>query len=73
MIKTKIALMTGSRGLVGIESIKFLSNDFDLIMGKTRFKVQPTFGGIKFWYSGGVARYKVTTKLHTQNLMEAMC
>gem|GEM_PF-6944373 len=29
MIKTKIALMTGSRGLVGIESIKFLSNDFD--------------------------------------------
>jgi len=42
-------------------------------MGKTRFKVQPTFGGIKFWYSGGVARYKVTTKLHTQNLMEAMC
>ncbi|WP_281015091.1 hypothetical protein [Psychroflexus torquis] len=42
-------------------------------MGKTRFKVEPIFGGIKFWYSGGVAGYKGSTKLHTQNLMEAMC
>ncbi|PKG44293.1 hypothetical protein [Psychroflexus sp. MES1-P1E] len=73
MTKTKIALISVSKELVGIESIKFLSNDFDVMIGKTRFKVELTFGVIKHWYSSGVARYSNITKLHTQNLMEAMC
>jgi IS5 family transposase len=73
MIKTKIALITGSGGLVGIESVKFFSNDFDLMIGKTRFKVERTFGGMKRWFSGGVSKYRGITKMHTQNLMEAMC
>ncbi len=31
---------------------------FNKLIGKTRFKVERTFGGIKRWFSGGVARYK---------------
>jgi IS5 family transposase len=45
---------------------------FNKLIGKTRFKVERTFGGIKRWFSGGVARYKGIEKMHTQNLMEAL-
>lgn len=30
---------------------------FNKLIGKTRFKVERTFGGIKRWFSGGTARY----------------
>ena len=46
---------------------------FNKIIGQTRFKVERTFGGIKRWFNGGVARYRGMNKMHTQNLMEAMC
>ena len=46
---------------------------FNKLIGKTRFKVERTFGGIKRWFSGGVARYRGISKMHTQNLMEAVC
>lgn len=46
---------------------------FNKLIGKTRFKVERTFGGIKQWFSGGTARYRGIKKMHTQNLMEAMC
>ena len=46
---------------------------FNKLIGKTRFKVERTFGGIKRWFSGGVARYRGINKMHTQNLMEAVC
>ena len=46
---------------------------FNKLIGKTRFKVERTFGGIKRWFSGGIARYKGIKKMHTQNLMEAIC
>ena len=46
---------------------------FNKLIGKTRFKVERTFGGIKRWFNGGVARYRGIQKMHTQNLMEAMC
>ena len=46
---------------------------FNKIIGKTRFKVERTFGGIKLWFKGGIARYRGIEKMHTQNLMEAMC
>jgi len=45
---------------------------FNKLIGKTRFKVERTFGGIKLWFKGGVARYRGMKKMHTQNLMEAM-
>ena len=46
---------------------------FNKLVGATRFKVERTFGGIKRWFNGGTARYKGIEKMHTQNLMEAMC
>lgn len=46
---------------------------FNKLIGKTRFKVERTFGGIKRWFSGGIARYRGISKMHTQNLMEAVC
>jgi IS5 family transposase len=46
---------------------------FNKLIGLTRFKVERTFGSIKRWFSGGVARYRGMEKMHTQNLMEALC
>jgi IS5 family transposase len=46
---------------------------FNKLIGKTRFKVERTFGGIKLWFKGGISRYRGMKKMHTQNLMEAMC
>lgn len=46
---------------------------FNKLIGKTRFKVERTFGGIKRWFNGGLARYRGMGKMHTQNLMEAIC
>jgi IS5 family transposase len=31
---------------------------FNKLIGKTRFKVERTFGGIKLWFRGGIARYR---------------
>lgn len=45
---------------------------FNKLVGKTRFKVERSFGSIKRWFSGGVARYRGIEKMHTQNLMEAL-
>jgi IS5 family transposase len=42
------------------------------LIGKTRFKVERTFGSIKRWFHSNHARYKGITKMHTQNLMEAI-
>ncbi len=46
---------------------------FNKLIGKTRFKVERTFGGIKRWFGGGTARYRGMGKMHTQNIMEAIC
>ena len=46
---------------------------FNKLVGKTRFKVERTFGGIKRWFNGGIARYRGIKKMHTQNLLEATC
>lgn len=53
--------------------LTFWEKKFNKLIGKTRFKVERTFGGIKRWFNGGVARYRSMEKMHTQNLMEAMC
>ncbi len=46
---------------------------FNKLIGQTRFKVGRTFGGIKRWFNGGLARCRGIEKMHTQNLMEAVC
>lgn len=48
-------------------------NRFNKLVGQTRFKAERTFGGIKRWFDGGIARYRGIQKMHTQNLMEAIC
>lgn len=48
-------------------------NRFNKLIGKTRIKVERTFGGIKRSFNGGLARYRGMEKMHTHNLMEAMC
>lgn len=47
--------------------------EFNKIVGKTRYKIERTFGSIKRWFGGGVARYRGLQKMHTQNLLEALC
>lgn len=45
---------------------------FNKLCGKVRYKVERTFGSIRRWFNGGVARYKGILKMHSQNLLEAM-
>ena len=45
---------------------------FNKLVGRTRFKVERTFGGIKRWFNSTCARYRGEAKMHTQNLMEAI-
>jgi len=42
------------------------------LIGKTRFKVERTFGSIKRWFNSTCCRYIGLEKMHTQNLMESM-
>jgi IS5 family transposase len=53
--------------------LTYWEKKFNKLIGKTRFKVERTFGGIKRWFNGGEARYRGVDKMHTQNLMEALC
>jgi transposase, IS5 family len=45
---------------------------FNKLVGKTRFKIERTFGGVKRWFNANCARYRGLEKMHTQNLMEAI-
>lgn len=42
------------------------------LIGKVRFVVERTFGGIKRWFNSTCARYRGIDKMHTQNMMEAI-
>jgi IS5 family transposase len=42
------------------------------LIGKTRFKVERTFGSTTRWFHSTGARYRGILKMHTQNLMEAI-
>ena len=43
---------------------------FNKLIGRTKFKVERTFGGIKRWFNGGLARYRGIEKIYIQNLKE---
>lgn len=45
---------------------------FNKIAGKTRYKVERTFGSIKLWFKSGTARYIGLDKTHTQHLLDAI-
>jgi IS5 family transposase len=58
---------------IRIQNLAKWETRFNKLIGKTRFKVERTFGGIKLWFKGGIARYRGMKKMHTQSLMAAMC
>lgn len=45
---------------------------FNLLISKTRWVVERTFGSIKRWFSGGKARYVGLNKTHTQHILQAI-
>lgn len=45
---------------------------FNQAVSKRRFAVERTFGSIRRWFSGGVARYVGKAKTHGQHIMEAI-
>lgn len=45
---------------------------FNKIVSKTRYAVERTFGSIKKWFNGGVARYKGISKMDYQHQLEAI-
>ncbi len=45
---------------------------FNKIIGRIRYKVERTFGSIRRWFGGAVARYSGIEKMHTQHLMKAI-
>ncbi len=53
--------------------LTYWEKEFNKLIGKTRYKIERVFGSIKRWFNGGIARYRGLAKMHTQNLMEAMC
>ena len=49
-----------------------IEKKFNKLCGKIRYKVERTFGSIKRWFNGGTARYKGISKMHSQNMLEAL-
>ena len=52
--------------------LKKMEKKFNNLVGKTRYVIERTFGGIKKWFNGGVCRYKGKAKTHTQHIMQAI-
>ena len=55
------------------KALTYWEKVFNKLVSKKRYKVERTFGSIKRWFSGGRARYRGIDKMHTQNLLEAIC
>ena len=45
---------------------------FNKLISKTRWVVERTFGSIKKWFGGGIARYMGLKKTHTQHVLQAI-
>lgn len=67
--KLKSRILHKAKKGVSLCPIEILRNK---LIGKTRFKVERTFGSIKRWFHSSCASYKGIAKMHTQNLMEAI-
>ncbi len=52
--------------------LTYWEKKFNKLVGKVRFKIERTFGGIKRWFAGGQARYRGIRKMHSQNILEAI-
>lgn len=70
-IDDEASLMSQDELRKSIYSMTRWEKKFSKLSGKTRFKVKRTFGGIKRWVFGGVARYRGIAKIHTQKSDES--
>jgi IS5 family transposase len=59
------------KGVRGKE-ITAREKQFNKMVSKTRYAVERTFGSIKKWFNGGVAKYKGLQKMDYQHHLEAM-
>lgn len=50
-----------------------LQKNFNKAVSKKRYSIERTFGSVKKWFSGGVAKYKGRARTHTQHILEAIC
>lgn len=67
--KLKSRILQKAKKGKALRAIEKLRNK---LIGKTRFKVERTFGSIRRWFNSSCAKYRGIAKMHTQNLMEAM-
>ena len=44
----------------------------NIAISKVRYCIERTFGSIRRWFSGGIARYVGLGKTHAQHIMEAI-
>ena len=62
--------------ILGDKGYKIPQNDdllkMENIKNRNRYVVERTFGGIKRWFNGGVARYKGMAKVHAQHVLQAI-
>lgn len=56
----------------GEEELPKLLKRKNRLITQSRYVIERTFGGIKRWFCGGLARYYGLERMHTQNLLEAM-
>ncbi len=66
-LKNRIMHKANKNKALSVHQIKF-----NKLISKVRYKVERTFGSIKRWFSGGVARYVGIDKMHSQHLLEAI-
>jgi len=50
-----------------------LQQAFNNKISKKRYTIERTFGSIKKWFTGGVAKYKGVERTHMQHVLEAIC
>ena len=48
-------------------------NVFNKLVGKTRYAVERTFGGMQRWFGSGRTRYEGLANTHTLHVLEAIC
>ena len=66
-LKNRIMHKANKNKALSVHQIKF-----NKLISKVRYKVERTFGSIKRWFSGGVARYVGIDNMHSQHLLEAI-
>ena len=54
------------------KKLKYWQKEFNKLVGGYGYVIERTFGSIKRWFNGGVARYKGLAKVHAQRILQAI-